>query len=71
VKLEQESTSSNRDLEGLREAKTFRWFEETENWDDLCPAQEEANKEDMAERHANLYSSSESCVLFSLWEFFC
>jgi len=55
---EQESTSSNCDLKGTRDALTFHWFQEPEKWDDLCPPQEEANKKDMAERHAKLYSCS-------------
>jgi hypothetical protein len=44
-------------LKGTRDALTFNWFQEPENWDDLCPPQEEGNNRDMAERHAKLYSS--------------
>jgi len=50
-KTEQESTSSNCDVKGTRDAQTFHWFQKSENWDDLCPPQEEANKKDMVERH--------------------
>jgi hypothetical protein len=56
-KTGQESTSSNCDLKGAWDAQTFHCFQESENWDDLCPPQEEANNKDMAERHAKLYSS--------------
>jgi hypothetical protein len=44
-------------LNGTRDAQTFLWFQEPENWNDLCPPQEEAKKKDMAERHGKLYSS--------------
>jgi hypothetical protein len=46
-KTEQESTSSNCDLKGTRDALNFHWFQEPENWDDLCPPREDANKKDM------------------------
>jgi len=57
VKTEQESTSSNCDLKGTRDTQTFHWFHEPQNWDNLCPPQEVANKKDMAVRHTKLYSS--------------
>jgi hypothetical protein len=59
LQTEQESTSSNCDLKATRDALTFHWFQEPENWGDLCPPQEEVNKKDIAERHAKLYSSLE------------
>jgi hypothetical protein len=34
-KTEQESTRSNCDLKGTRDALTFHWFQEPENWDDF------------------------------------
>jgi hypothetical protein len=46
-KTEQESTSSNCDFKGTRDALTLHWFQQPESWDDLCPAQEEDNKKDM------------------------
>ena len=56
LEAEEEDTISNLDWVGTREVQTFRWFQEPENWDDLCIARGEANKEDMAEKHAKLYS---------------
>jgi hypothetical protein len=43
----EESTSSDCDWKRTRDAQTFFWFEEPENWDDICPPQEKANKRDM------------------------
>jgi hypothetical protein len=43
----EESMSSNCDWKGTRDAQTFFWFQEPENWDDLYPPQEKANNKDM------------------------
>ena len=44
-------------LDWTKEALTFKWYEEPEDWDRLCPADEDADMDDMKTRYRELYSS--------------
>jgi hypothetical protein len=43
------------ELEWTKEALTFKWYEEPQDWDRLCPA--DADMEDMKTRYRELYLS--------------
>jgi hypothetical protein len=45
------------DLERTKEALTFKWYEEPEEWDRLCPGEDVADMADMETRHRELYLS--------------
>jgi hypothetical protein len=45
------------ELECTKEALTFKWYEEPEDWDRLCPADDDADMDDMKTRHRELYLS--------------
>jgi hypothetical protein len=36
---------------------TFKWYEETEDWDRLCPIDDDADMDDIKTRQRELYSS--------------
>jgi hypothetical protein len=44
-------------LEWTKEALSFKWYEEPEDWDRLFPADDDADMDDMKTRHRELYSS--------------
>ena len=44
-------------MERTKEALTFKWYEEPEEWDRLCPGEDVADMEDMKTRHRELYLS--------------
>jgi len=41
-------------LDWTKEALTFKWYEEPEDWDRLCPADDDADMEDMKTRHREI-----------------
>jgi len=45
------------ELEWTKEGLTLKWYEEPEDWDLLCPADDDADMEDMKTSHRELYSS--------------
>jgi hypothetical protein len=44
-------------LDWTKEALTFKWYEEPEDWDRLCPADNDADMDDMKTRYRELYFS--------------
>jgi hypothetical protein len=42
------------ELDWTKEALTFKWYEEPEDWDRLCPADDDADMEDMKKRYREL-----------------
>jgi hypothetical protein len=42
-------------LEWTKEALAFKWYEEPEDWDRLCPADADGDMDDMKTRHKELY----------------
>jgi hypothetical protein len=44
-------------LDWTKEALTFKWYKEPEDWDRLCPAEDDADMEDMKKRYRELYLS--------------
>jgi hypothetical protein len=45
------------EFEWTKEALNFKWYEEPEDWDRLCPGDDDADMNDMKTRHRELYSS--------------
>jgi len=45
------------ELDWTKEALTFKWYEEPADWNRLCPADDEADMEDMKTRYRELYVS--------------
>jgi hypothetical protein len=43
------------ELDWTKEALTFKWYEEREDWDRLCPADDDADIDDMKTRYRELY----------------
>jgi len=39
------------ELDWTKEALTFKWYEEPEDWDRLCPADDDTDMDDMKTRH--------------------
>ena len=44
-------------MDWTKEALTFKWYEEPEDWDRLCPADNDADMDDMKTRYRELYFS--------------
>jgi hypothetical protein len=55
----QSANTSNPEIEldWTKEALTFKWYEEPEDWDRLCAADDDADMEDMKKRYRELYLS--------------
>jgi len=45
------------ELDWTKEALTFKWYEEPEDWDRLCPADDDADIDHVKTRHRMLYLS--------------
>jgi len=41
----------------IKEALNFKWYEEPEDWDRLCPADDDIDIDDMKNRYRELYLS--------------
>jgi hypothetical protein len=52
-----EKVSEEIEFEQTKETLIFKWYEEPEDWDWLCPADDDINMGDMKTRQRELYSS--------------
>jgi hypothetical protein len=53
----EQAPSNDIELEWTKEALTFKWYEKPEDWNRLCPADDNPDMDDMNTRHRELYSS--------------